>query len=201
MVFCHWRALRPTALEDQRVVSRPPSCHLKGLPYRKSISFPVEIFNLILSEVNLGRDRLVTLWSLAVVSETFLSICQRLLFHDIKISFALDESLVEYNSILKPFIEFIMFLISCLEILGAVCRLVLFNTWGGKKLQMPYPAYTMASVNLSKVISRLKCLKQVWNLSNCLPIWWFLSTGHILIPASKKRSQMLSSRHPACICH
>ena len=161
MVFRHWRALRPIALEDQRVVSRPPSHHLKGLPYRKSISFPVEIFNLILSEVNLGRDRLVTLQSLAVVSETFLSICRRLLFHDIKISFAPDESLVEYNSILKPFIKFTTFLISHPEILGTVHRLVLFNMWGGKKLQTPYPAYTMASVNLSKVISRLKCLKQV----------------------------------------
>lgn len=152
-----------------QVASRPPSRRLKRLPYR----IPVEIFDLILGEVNLGRDRLVTLRSLAVVSETLLSICRRLLFRDIKIAFAPDESLVEYNSILKPFIEFTTFLISRPEILGAVRKLVLFNAWGGKKLRTPYPAYTMASANLLKVISRLKCLKSLELSSNpVVPLNW-----------------------------
>jgi len=156
-----------------QVASRPPSRRLKRLPYRKGVSFPVEIFDLILGEVNLGRDRLVTLRSLAVVSETLLSICRRLLFRDIKIAFAPDESLVEYNSILKPFIEFTTFLISRPEILGAVRKLVLFNAWGGKKLRTPYPAYTMASANLLKVISRLKCLKSLELSSNpVVPLNW-----------------------------
>jgi hypothetical protein len=65
----------------------------------------VEIFNLTLGEVHLGSDRLVALRSLAVVSETFLSICQHFLFRDVKVAFAPDESLVEYDSILKYFVD------------------------------------------------------------------------------------------------
>lgn len=130
----------PTHLFGGSQASGLASRRLKRLAYWESVSFPVEIFDLILGEVNLGKDRLVSLRSLAVVSGTFLLICRPF---DIKITFAPDESFVEYDSI-----KFTRFLVSHSEILGVVRKLVLFNAWGGKKLRLPYPTYTMASTNL-----------------------------------------------------
>jgi len=140
--------------------------------HRKTVSFPNEIFDLILGEVNLRNNRLKILRSLAIVSHTFLSICRRLLFRDIRVTFAPDESLVEYELILKQFVEFTAFLISHPELLGVVRKLVLVNAWGGK-LRLPCPSYAMTSANLIQILSKLRCLTVLEVSSNAMvPLDW-----------------------------
>jgi hypothetical protein len=89
------------------------------------------------------------------------------------LTFASDETLVEYDLILKEFVDFTAFLISHSEILGVVHKLLLVNAWGGKKLRLPCPSYAMVSANLIKILSKLTCLAVLEVSSNAMvPLDW-----------------------------